>query len=231
MFTLTDSTASGPRAAPSPASGGREGVGPNGALDDAGREKEAEIVLRKIIDATDHSGHRSTLVRLLARKGRIDEAVEVGRPTFEYYDCGNHLDWAIDLLVEDGWPEHALALLDECSAEYVKEHLHSVRSTRLMLLAKVGRHQEAIAEAAAVPPEEYNRDVMLASLLEEAGRVDEALAVLRSSAASDGRCALAEFLIRQGRPTEAIASLPSVSAQREAREARSRCTEPEDPFG
>ncbi|MCX5345086.1 tetratricopeptide repeat protein [Streptomyces atratus] len=199
-------------------------------LDDAGREEEAETVLREIIDATDHSGHRSTLVRLLARKGRIDEAVEVGRPTFEYYDCGNHLDWAIDLLVEDGRPEQALALLDECSSEYVKEHPHSVRSSRLTLLANLGRYQEAITEAAAVPPEEYNRDVMLASLLEETGRVDEALAVLRTSAAPDGHRALTEFLIRQGRPTEAIASLPSISAQHEAWEARRR-TEPEaDPW-
>lgn len=39
-------------------------------------------------------------------------------------------------------------------------------------------------------------------------------------------------LIRQGRPTEAVASLPLASARREAAEARSRRTKPEtDPFG
>ncbi|MEU6749197.1 tetratricopeptide repeat protein [Spirillospora sp. NPDC046719] len=201
------------------------------ALENLGREQEAEIVLREIIDTTDHPNHRSVLVDLLARQGRIDEAVEVGRPTFEYYDCGNHLDWSVHLLVEDGRPEHALRLLDELSAEYVKEHADSVQCMRLSLLAKAGRHDEAIAEAVALPAEEYcGRDTTIAGLLEEAGRVDEAIALLRSSAESQAPRELADLLIRQGRPVEAVASLPSISAQREQQEARARRDTEPNPF-
>lgn len=200
------------------------------ALEDLGRGQEAEAVLREIIDATDHSNHRSTLIGLLSQQGRIDEAVEAGRPTFEYYDCGNHLEWAIHLLVEDGRPERALELLDERSAEYVKEHTHSVQSRRLGLLAEAGRHQEAIAEAMALPAEEYwDRDTTIAWLWEEVGRVDEAIALLRSSAESQAPRALAELLIRQGRPAPAIAALPSISAQREQEARARRHTEP-NPF-
>jgi tetratricopeptide (TPR) repeat protein len=201
------------------------------ALENLGREQEAETVLREIIDATDHPDHRSVLVDLLARQGRIDEAVEVGRPTFEYYDCGNHLDWSVHLLVEDGRPEHALELLDELSAEYVKEHAYSVQCMRLSLLVKAGHTEEAIAEAMALPAEEYrDRDTTIAGLLEEAGRVDEAIALLRSSAESRAPRELADLLIRQGRPVEAIASLPSISAQREQQEARARRDTEPNPF-
>lgn len=201
------------------------------ALESLGRQQEAETHLREVIDATDHPNHRSTLVDLLARQGRIDEAVEVGRPTFEYYDCGNHLHWAVDLLVDDGRPEQALKLLDERSAEYVKEHSYSVRSMRLLLLAKAGRQEEAIAEAVTLPPEEHwDKDTTIAGLLEEAGRVDEAIALLRSSAESGAPLELAELLIRQGQPVEAIAILPSISAQREQQEVRIRRDTEANPF-
>ncbi|MFI6038479.1 hypothetical protein ACIBBD_30950 [Streptomyces sp. NPDC051315] len=201
------------------------------ALEDRGRAQEAEIILREIIHATDHPHHRSTLVDLLARQGRIDDAVEVGRPTFEYYDCGNHLEWVLHLLVEDGRPEQALRLLDERSAQYVKEHAYSVNSKRLWLLAAAGRHEEAIAEAMALSPEEcWDRDGTIARLLEKVGRVDEALALLRSSAGSQAPQELANLLIRQGRPAEAIAGLPSLSAQRKRQEIRDRLHADSDPF-
>jgi hypothetical protein len=135
-------------------------------------------------------------VGLLARKGRIDEAVQAYRPTFEYYDCGDRLDRAMDLLVEDGWPEQALALLDERSSDYVEEHSHSVRSSRLMLLANLGRRQKAITETAAVPPEEYNRGVSPHRCSKRPAVWTSPSLYPRSSAASDGQLALAEFLIR-----------------------------------
>ncbi|MFE1854680.1 tetratricopeptide repeat protein [Streptomyces sp. NPDC059489] len=200
------------------------------ALEDLDRDHEAETVLREIIEATDHSNHRSTLVGLLARQGRIDEAVEVGRPTFEYYDCGNHLDWAVDLLVEDGRPEQALQLLEERSEEYLKENAYQVQSMRLSLLAEAGRHEEAIAEATALPAEEYwDRDTTIAYLLKGAGRVDEAVSLLQSSTESRAPLYLAELLIKQGRPAEAIAALPLPSVQR-GQEARARRHTEPNPF-
>jgi len=157
------------------------------ALKDLGRAQEAETDLREIIDATDHPNHRSTLVDPLTRQGRIAEAIEVARPTFEYYDCGNHLEWVVHLLVEDGRPEQALTPLDECSVEYVKEHSYSVRSKRLWLLTEAGRHQEATVEAMALPAEEHwDRDTVIAGLLKETGRVDEAIHQARGTGRAVG---------------------------------------------
>ena len=64
----------------------------------------------------------------------------------------------------------------------------------------------------------------------QAGRVDEAIALLRSSAESRAPVELADLLIRQGRLVEAIASLPSISAQREQQEARARRHTEPNPF-
>ncbi|WP_225829204.1 hypothetical protein [Streptomyces naphthomycinicus] len=201
------------------------------ALDEGGRAQEAEALLREIIDATGDPGHRGALVELLARQGRIDDAVEAGRPTFEYHDCGNHLDRALHLLVEDGRPERALALLAERGTRYAEEHAYSVNSKRLWLLAEAGRHEEALAQALALPAEQcWDRDATIARLLEETGRPDEATAWLRSSADSRAPLALANLLIRQGRPAEALAGLPSPSAQRERQEARAGRESEPGPF-
>ncbi|MGW1976516.1 tetratricopeptide repeat protein [Streptomyces sp. NPDC001889] len=203
------------------------------ALEERGREAEAEAALREIIDATDHPNHRSTLMALLARQGRIDEAVEAGAPTFEYYDCGNHLPWAVSLLTEDGRPERALELLDERTPGYLAEHAYSVQSMRLSLLSEAGRHEEALALARALPAESHrDRDTAIARLLEDAGRPDEAIALLRTTSETAAPRALAELLIRQGRPAAAIAALPTVTAQRERLASRAQHdTEPPDLFG
>ncbi|WP_431676132.1 tetratricopeptide repeat protein [Kitasatospora sp. KL5] len=191
------------------------------ALEERGRAQEAEAVLRGFIDTTGHGGHRATLIGLLGRQGRIDEAVEVGRPTFEYYDCGNHLDWIVRLLVEDERPERALELLEGCSEEYVREHAWWVRPTRLWLLGEAGRCQEALAEAAALPGEPGDWDIPIAFLLAQTGRVDDAVDLLRSSPALRATSELAELLIEHGRPAEAVAVFPTVSAQRKKAQRRS----------
>ncbi|GJF30249.1 hypothetical protein KNE206_29490 [Kitasatospora sp. NE20-6] len=120
------------------------------ALEDAGRADEAEAVLRNGIEAHDHPKDRAALMRLLVRHGRVDEAVETGRPTYEYYDCGNFLQWALELLVDDGRPGRALELLDERTDEYVKEHPDHVRDLRIWLLGEAGRYKEGILEATAL---------------------------------------------------------------------------------
>jgi tetratricopeptide (TPR) repeat protein len=204
------------------------------ALEDLGRVDEAEAVLREFIDAGDHPGHRSALVDLLSRQGRIDDAVEVGRPTFEYYDCGNHLEWIVNLLIEDGRPERALELFDELSEKHVQEHAWWFRPTRLRLLGEAGRFREALAEAAELPADEYaSQATAVAWLLEQDGRVDEAVDLLRN-AETGSSWQLAELLIGQGRPAEAIAAMPAVSAQREEairrREAARRDDGLEPPF-
>ena len=113
------------------------------ALEEHGRAREAEAVLRRHLDTTGHPAHRGALVALLSRQGRIDEAVEAARPAFEDPGCGNLLDAVARLLVEGGRPERALELLDERSENYIEEHPQSARSMRLWLLAEAGRHQEA----------------------------------------------------------------------------------------
>ncbi|MGY1578471.1 tetratricopeptide repeat protein [Streptomyces sp. MN13] len=200
------------------------------ALEDLGRVDEAEAVLREFIDATDHPGHRGVLVDLLSRQGRIDDAVEVGRPTFEYFDCGNHLEWIVDLLIEDGRPERALELLDGLGEKYVEEHSWWVRPTRLRLLGEAGRLREALAEAAALPADEYaGQATVVAWLLEQDGRVEEAADLLRT-AESGSPWQLAELLIGQGRPAEAIAAMPAVSAQREEAIRRQEAARPREGY-
>ncbi|WP_224281472.1 hypothetical protein [Streptomyces sp. LS1784] len=154
----------------------------------------------------------------LARRGRLDEAVGVGRSTYGYHGRGNLLHEAVDLLIRDGRPERALELLDGLGTAYVDAHSAHVRHTRLRLLAKAGRYAEGVAEAKALSVQEPGQwDTMLAWLLDRDGRTDEALDLLRSSTEYEAHRTVAEILSRHGRYAEAIAAIPTVSAQREAR--------------
>ncbi|MER7768766.1 hypothetical protein [Kitasatospora sp. NPDC096140] len=205
------------------------------ALEDAGRAPEAEALLRGRIEAHDHSKDRAALMGLLVRRGRIDEAVETGRPTYDYYDCGNLLHWALDLLVDDGRPGRALDLLDGLTGAWAEGHPDQVLGLRLWLLGEAGRCAEGIAEAAALNEREPGEwDTELARLLERDGRPEEALTLLRSSTHYLADLDLAEMLIRQGRPAEALASIPTIAEDREAAERRKREAaeqrEQEDPW-
>ncbi|MFF2751755.1 tetratricopeptide repeat protein [Kitasatospora sp. NPDC058048] len=198
-----------------------------GALERLGRAAEAEAVVRERIDAHDHSGDRGALMALLARQGRVDEAVEAGRPTFHYFDCGSHLQWTLDLLVEDGRPERAPALLDELrhADTYADDHPVLDPARRIRLLGAAGQYAEAIAGATALDQHEPGeRDVLLAQLLDGDGRPEEAVILLRSSPYRFAPGPLAELLIRQGRPAEAIAALPTIAEERAAAEQRERET-------
>lgn len=195
-----------------------------GALQDAGRTGEAETLLRELIAATDYPGScQSLLMDLLAGQDRIDEAVEVVRPTFE--DPWEGLLYvAVRMLAENGLQERALRLLDECSQDFLEE-TYWVPSTRWWLMGETGRCREAIAEVAA-DPDLYadERDITIASLLAQDGRSDEAMELLRTHPGLTAATDLAKLLIRQNRPIDAIAAIPSAAAQRE--HARRRWSTP-----
>ncbi|MFD8293922.1 tetratricopeptide repeat protein [Streptomyces lavendulae] len=189
------------------------------ALEDAGQAGEAEAVLRRFIAAAEYPDRfRRPLIELLSRQGRIEEAVEVGRPTFDYHDACL-FESVIHLLYEAGRLDDALALLDERSAEFVEEHSSWFSSNRIWLLGEAGRHEEALAYAETLPPDMYGLTVSKAGTLEKMGRVEEALALLRAD--TEVRPSeVAEPLIRHGRAAEAIVGMPSLTEQHAASRRR-----------
>lgn len=202
------------------------------ALEDAGQADEAEAVLRRFIADAEHPNRfRWPLIELLERQGRIEEAVEVGRPTFDDHDACL-FEGVIHLLHEAGRLDDALTLLDERSAEFVEEHPSWFSSNRIWLLGEAGRHEEALAYAETLAPDLYGLTVSKASILQEMGRPEEALTVLRAD--SELRPSeVAELLIRQGRAAEAIAGMPSLAEEHAASRRRDAALQvdpgPNDP--
>jgi Tetratricopeptide repeat. len=186
-----------------------------GALQDDGRADEAEAVLRRFIAASEYPDRfRWPLIELLYRQGRIEEAVEVGRPTFDYHDACL-FESIIHLLHEAGRSQDALTLLDERSTEFVEEHLSWFSSNRIWLLGETGRHEEALAYAETLPPDLYGLTLSKAWILEKTGRLEEALTLLRADTALRPS-EVAEFLIRHDRAAEAIAGMPSLAEEQAA---------------
>ncbi|MFJ3439529.1 hypothetical protein ACIPMU_39210 [Streptomyces cyaneofuscatus] len=202
------------------------------ALEDDGQAGEAEAVLRRFIAAAEYPDRfRWPLIELLGRQGRIEEAIEVGRPTFDYHDAWL-FEGVIHLLHEAGRLDDALALLDERSAEFVEEHSSWFSSNRIWLLGEADRHEEALAYAGTLPPGMYGLTVSKAWILDEMGRVEEALALLRAD--TEVRPSeVAELLIRHGRAAEAIAGMPSLAEQHASSRRRDAAAQadrgPNDP--
>ncbi|MFH8379035.1 hypothetical protein ACH4A7_36620 [Streptomyces cyaneofuscatus] len=202
------------------------------ALEDDGQAGEAEAVLRRFIAAAEYPDRfRWPLIELLGRQGRIEEAIEVGRPTFDYHDACL-FEGVIHLLHEAGRLDDALALLDERSAEFVEEHSSWFSSNRIWLLGEADRHEEALAYAGTLPPGMYGLTVSKAWILDEMGRVEEALALLRAD--TEVRPSeVAELLIRHGRAAEAIAGMPSLAEQHASSRRRDAAAQadrgPNDP--
>ncbi|MFD7324816.1 hypothetical protein ACFV9D_27640 [Streptomyces sp. NPDC059875] len=189
------------------------------ALEDQGRVEEAEAILRQFIGSAEYPDRfRWALIELLARHGRLSEAVEVGRPTFDYHDACL-LEGVIHLLCGAGRLDDALAILDERSADFVEEHSSWFTSNRLWLLGEAGRYEEALTYAATLPAGQYGLTETIARLLEKSGRVEEAISLLRASG-SERPSELADLLIRQGRAADAIGGMPSLPALHEAARRR-----------
>ncbi|MGW0856802.1 tetratricopeptide repeat protein [Streptomyces sp. NPDC002690] len=195
------------------------------ALEGSGRADEAEAMLREWIGAGGAEypgGLQSLLMELLARQGRTDDAVESVRSTFEDVWEGL-LQPAALMLAEHGLHDRALELLEERTPEFLAESAHWVPSTRWWLMGESGRCAEAIAEVeAASGLEPGERDTTVAQLLVRDGRADEAIALLGTSTRSFDIASLADLLIEQHRPAEALAAIPGVAAQRREEDSRWR---------
>ncbi|HTI28370.1 MAG TPA: hypothetical protein VL652_45745, partial [Kutzneria sp.] len=149
------------------------------------------------------------LSELLARHGRGDEAIEVMRMLADSPDGAQ--DWAVDwlctLYVDHGRARDGLAYLDALAARRGGEEEWEFFRIRLRLMAGSGLRDEAI-EAARMHPE---RDTWLVAavvseLLGEAGRTEEAVAVLEPHVSTNSSL-LAWHLIDLGRIKEAVAVL------------------------
>ncbi|MFF7211050.1 hypothetical protein ACFZAU_10985 [Streptomyces sp. NPDC008238] len=188
-------------------------------LEDLGRAAEAEAYLRDLIAAERPGRHESTLMGLLIRQGRVDDAIKAVEHTFDDLYDGNLLQSTLIVLADRGLHDRAIGLTEGRSPEFLAENDEFwLRSNRWWLMGESGRARAAIAEIQALPADRVeDREQTIAWLLAQDGRVEEAIALLRPLPGEQAATDLAELLVRQGRLTEAIAVIPGVAAQREER--------------
>ncbi|MFH9298401.1 tetratricopeptide repeat protein [Streptomyces sp. NPDC017520] len=187
----------------------------------AGRAQDAEEILRRHIATAEYpSNQQWFLMEFLIEQGRFEEAIAVGRPDFED-PWESPLQGIVLLLAENGLHDRALQLLDECSPAFVAERGDWIPSNRWWLMGELGRCREAITEIEAIPElaaEERARTI--AGLLAKDGRLDEAISLLAEHPGHSATTDRAHLLARQNRPLEALAAIPSITAQREEQEHR-----------
>ncbi|MER5901824.1 hypothetical protein ABT150_17315 [Streptomyces mirabilis] len=146
------------------------------------------------------------LAQLLARHDRSNEGIELLR-TLPSTDGGDD-DWVVDALctlyVDHGRAEHGLAHLDDRRTRLAREEAEFFR-LRTKLLVACGRREQAIEEAQARPERDAWYEVqILAGLLSDAGRPEEAVAIL-DPAIPANRGVLAAHLMTAGRAKDAVA--------------------------
>ncbi|MEU5289492.1 CDC27 family protein [Streptomyces sp. CA-278952] len=187
----------------------------------AGRAQDAEEVLRRhIATARYPSSQQGLLMEFLIEQGRFEEAITVGRPTFED-PWESPLQGVVFLLAEKGLHDRALQLLDECSPEFVAERGDWIPSNRWWLMGELGRCREAITEIEATPElDAEERACTIAGLMARDSRLAEAISLLAEHPGRNATADRAHLLARQNRPLEALAAIPSVAAQREEHEQR-----------
>ena len=185
-------------------------------MENLGRAGEAEAYLRDLIAAKHPGSYEHTLMELLIRQGRFDDAIELVEHTFDDLYDGNLLQSTLIVLAEQGQHDKAVELTEGRSPEFLAENEACwLRSNRWWLMGEAGRAREAIAEIEALPVDEVDdRELTIAWLLAQDGRVEQAIARLRPLPGKQAATDLAELLIRQTRFAEAIAVIPDVAAQR-----------------
>ncbi|MFF2526830.1 tetratricopeptide repeat protein [Streptomyces liangshanensis] len=146
------------------------------------------------------------LSRLLVRLGRVDEAIEVVRALADRR--GGAEDWVVHTLctlyADHGRAREGLAYLDALKARHGGREEPEFFSMRLPLMAGCGLLDEAIEQARAhLDGDTWYAACDLSDLLAEAGRTEEALAVLEQDPSANDSLR-AERLIDLGRIEEAV---------------------------
>ncbi|MGA5069351.1 tetratricopeptide repeat protein [Streptomyces exfoliatus] len=191
------------------------------ALRERGREAEAEVLLREFIAAEPYPEvYRWLLLELLVRQGRFGDAEEVARPTYGQVQNGL-LESLVHALVEAGQADMALRIVEERdTAGALDAESDWALTNRVWLLGQAGQYEEALAYAAALPPEEQPyTDRVVAGVLERLGRVDEAVELLRTGDGISPWEAV-EVLARHGRGAEGLEGMPSFADERKTHRRR-----------
>ncbi|MEU1286637.1 hypothetical protein [Kitasatospora sp. NPDC005856] len=147
-------------------------------------------------------------------------------------------DWILhalaDLCLDQGRPRDGLAYLDRLRARRGGEEEWELFWIRLPLIAACDGVDEAVAQARAHPDGDTRYAAeRIAGLLADAGRTEEAVAVLEQNAPGD-RHDLAGYLIDLGRVDDAVAVLrrhslrppdPAIGPQRKELALAEQCLE------
>ncbi|MFD8598170.1 tetratricopeptide repeat protein [Kitasatospora sp. NPDC059646] len=146
------------------------------------------------------------LSRLLVRHGRVDEAIAVLHALTDTPGSadGCAVDALCSLYAEHGRAREALAHLDALKERRDGEEEWDFFQIRLRLMADCGLLDEAVEQARTHPEgDTWYAAWSLSHLLAEAGRTEEAVAVLEQHP-GDNDTVLADHLIALGRIEEAV---------------------------
>lgn len=176
-------------------------------LEDRGDIEGAIKVYQDRADSPACFSHAEVhLAELLARHGRVDEAIAVMRALAD----GGPEDWIVSMLctmyADHDRAREGLAYLDDLRTRRGREEWEIFQS-RVPLLVASGLREEAIAQARVHPEgDSWYAASTIAEILADAGRVEEAVAVLEPHAPANSSV-LAWHLIDLGRVEEAVAHL------------------------
>ncbi|MEV0192227.1 hypothetical protein AB0I39_27300 [Kitasatospora purpeofusca] len=176
-------------------------------LEERGDMDGAVAAYRAFAAGSDGLWHVAVpLARLLVRHGRADEAIAVMRGLAD--SPGGAEDWIVDTLcalyADHGRAHDGLAHLDALRARRGGKEAWEFFGTRLALMAGLGLVDEALTLARAHPEgSSWYAAWSISELLAEAGRTEEAVAVLERGAPAGG-ARLAGHLIDLGRVQEAV---------------------------
>ncbi|MGW7821934.1 tetratricopeptide repeat protein [Streptomyces puniciscabiei] len=179
-------------------------------LEEHGDVEGAIDVYRQPGDSPARRCHGAVfLSELLTRHGRSDEAIDVMRALAE--SPGGGEDWIVNALctlyADHGRAHDGLAYLDALKARHDGEEEWDFFRMRLRLMADCGLLDEAIEQARAHPEgDTWYAAWSVSDLLAEAGRTEEAVAVLEQHLPFNSSL-LARHLIDLGRIKDAVGVL------------------------